>query len=417
MKHSDMVTVVWLSFGALLVPRAMADAFSWNNSGSGSAYWGNTNKWTKTAGTGSQTVPSIAGDTLTVPNVGSGINIAVTDAAGAATTFTVHSISISQVTQSRKFTNPATGTSMIVIDSGTGASSNTDISNSMSGGDKRLVFPNRVIVSLNNNLRVTHTSNLNPATVFDGVIQNGTAPSPSFTLTGGNVRAVMSATNTFSGGVNVTPNQNRSKVNANTTRFYAQGGADATGSATGTGAVTVTGATSGDDNNAAWLVGSGTVGQTGRTGTTLTASGSNATSSGRVSPGGTLNNDGGHTETVGTLTVNGDVQFGSHGRLYADFSNTTSDALRINGGIGIGTSDTTLILARLGGTTGTLATVYELVHYTEGGLTGTFATETLPAELTDAGYRVFYNQPSSLGAGYAAITVAKPPAGTVLTIY
>lgn len=190
--------------------------------------------------------------------------------------------------------------------------------------------------------------------------------------------------------------------------LFAMGQATGSGSATGTGAVTVAGfAHSGNPNRRqpAYLRGTGAVGHIGRTGTTLTVQGV-ATARGIVSPGGSYGVSGAITETIGTLTVNGDVIFSNYSALEIQYDDTTADALVIAGGLTL-TGDTQLIVDRLGTGT-TLAPKYDIVHYT-GTLSGAFSTITLPAELTDAGYYVAYNEPSSLGAGYQAIALIPEP--------
>lgn len=413
MKYPALVSFAWVSLGMLVVPKAMADAFSWNNGGSGSAYWGNLNKWTKTAGTGSQTVPSVAGDTATIPHFVGTYNPAVADNDGNAATFTLRSITVESSSQTRRIGNPSSGSSTLVFDNG-GSGQNT-ISVTMNGSDRIFAIADRVHLQLNQTLRSVHGSNLSTPTAIHG-IASGLG---GIEVTGLRHHLRLTNTNTYTGDTTVFGSSSGfSGVDTWEKSLFADGAASSSGSSTGTGQVILTGSVSGVDFHQPILRGNGVVGQTGRAGTTLTLSStsSNSGSFPRVSPGGTLTAGGGRTATIGTLTVNGDVVFGEGSRLDAEYADSASDMLRVNGGLTVNAANTVLVAARLGGSDGTLADAYELVHYMAGGLTGTFAAATLPSEMTDAGYRVSYDQPSSLGVGYAAITLARPPAGTLITI-
>ncbi len=413
MRHSTSNLIAGIAVGALAVSGARADAFKWNNEGSGAAYWGNTNKWVKVSGEGAHTVPSMAGDSATIPHFLGTFNPAVAAGDGSATNFTLRAITVESSSQTRRIGNPSSGTSTLVFDN-SGSEQNT-ISVTMNGSDRVFAIADRVNIQLNQTLRCTHGSNIHTPIAIHGVVSGP----GGIEVTGLAHHLRLANVNTYAGDTRVFgTNRGFTGTDAWEKSLFADGGASASGSSTGTGQVILTGSAASEDFHRPILRGNGVVGQTGRTGTTLTlgSSSTDARSFPCVSPGGTLTAGGGRTATIGILTVNGDVVFGAGSRLDAEYGDEIADVLRINGGLVLNATNTVLVTTRLGGTDGTLADVYELVHYAAGRLTGKFAAETLAAELLDAGYRVFYNQASSLGPAYAAIVLAKPPSGTLILL-
>lgn len=408
--------------GALLVTAAIvsasachADAFGWNYSGSG--LWGDTAKWTRNSGTGTHLLPSLPGDTISVPAVTTtGITLTMADAGGQAGTFTVGSITIVQVSQQRGLGNPAIGTSWLIFDN---AGSDAFIAHSSNSNNNRMFgVADRVHVRLDSSLTLRHDSNLNSGFRLQGVIVSGPSLQTGLRVTGGSTRVTLANTNLYVGGTTVQGNNNRSGAgNVNRVILLAEGGATAVASSTGTGPVTVKGVHVGDDYAPARLCGSGTIGPLGRTGTTLTASGASVNARGEVAPANAVSLTGSYSDTIGTLTVNGSVMFGDHSDLMIEVNAMSADALKVNGQVDLSSSfDRLSVTAATGASLTAIAKSYELVHYTAGGLNGVFNTVTLPAALVSAGYRVLYNQPSSLGPAYASITIARPAGPTLLLI-
>ena len=168
-----------------------------------------------------------------------------------------------------------------------------------------------------------------------------------------------------------------SSVNFNAGRLIVNGGATATASGTGVGFVTnFVGGT---------LCGTGTLGQVGRTGLTLTVIGDSGatnletkntsgtivtnvyTNMSTVAPGGVAANN---TSLVGTLRVNGNVALLNYSRLAIDLGGAnTSDCLTVTGRVDIHATGTVLDLTLPSGTK--LSGPYTLL--TCGTLAGTFA--------------------------------------------
>lgn len=167
----------------------------------------------------------------------------------------------------------------------------------------------------------------------------------------------LNGANTYSGNTTISKSViNSTTYNAGT--LIVNGGATGTSSGTGTGTVTV-GATG-------RIAGTGTIGQTGRTGTTLSLSGTSALEFAAITPGN-------HTDanTVGTLSVNGDVSLGDYTEMTLELKSLgTSDALAASGSFSLSATGTVLRLTLLNGET--LGGSYTLVS--SSAFTGTFSS-------------------------------------------
>jgi hypothetical protein len=338
----------------------------------------------------------------------SGISIAVADEDGEPATFTLSAISLSQVTQSRSLSNPSWGTSTLVFDNG-GSEGHNQISVSLSGGNRLFGIADRVNLQLNQTLRCMHGSNLSSGTVINGVISG----EGNLELSGLRYSLRLTNINLYEGDTIVFgENSGFTGVDVWNKSLYVDGLANEVGSTTGRGCVILQGSASGIDFHKPFLRGCGIVGYEGREGITLTlgSTSSDVRSFPQVSPGGILNNNGSTTETIGTLTVNGDVEFTKGSGLSADVSGDGSaDLLVINGTLLLDGTDTILKVSLLDGDSEVPARMYELARYKE--RTGRFSTVELDEVFGDD-YRVIYDLVTT--PGYKSIVVSDIPFGTLL---